>query len=139
MAHRLITQVVITGARVFGRAFAEAYRQANASKAYAKTSGSGAGTFGAGSFSSGMSLSEAIKILDIGPTKGAETNLEPALERFKHLFDKNDPNQGGSFYLQSKILRARERIEQEVRDAKDKKAETDEAKKGWKPKVYKDR
>lgn len=31
-AHRIITQVVFTGARVFGRAFAEAYRQASASQ-----------------------------------------------------------------------------------------------------------
>lgn len=36
------------------------------------------------------------------------------MERFKKLFDQNDPNKGGSFYLQSKILRARERIEAEV-------------------------
>jgi len=31
-AHRIITQVVFTGARVFGRAFAEAYKQASASQ-----------------------------------------------------------------------------------------------------------
>lgn len=61
------------------------------------------------------------------------------MERFKKLFDVNDPQKGGSFYLQSKILRARERIEAEMRDS----AETTEAKKeaedGWKPKMYKDK
>ena len=31
-AHRIISQVVVTGARVFGRAFAEAYKQASASQ-----------------------------------------------------------------------------------------------------------
>ena len=45
------------------------------------------------------------------------TEMEPVLERFKRLFDANDPKQGGSFYLQSKIVRARERIELEVREA----------------------
>jgi import inner membrane translocase subunit TIM16 len=61
------------------------------------------------------------------------------MERFKKLFDLNDPKKGGSFYLQSKILRARERIEMEVREAS-RKAEMDaQVKEGWKPKVYKDR
>lgn len=31
-AHRIISQIVFTGARVFGRAFAEAYKQASASQ-----------------------------------------------------------------------------------------------------------
>ena len=31
-AHRILTQVFVTGARVFGRAFAEAYKQASASQ-----------------------------------------------------------------------------------------------------------
>lgn len=65
--------------------------------------------------------------------------MENVLERFKKLFDLNDPKQGGSFYLQSKILRARERIESEVKMAADTAAREAELKEGWKPKVYKDR
>lgn len=61
------------------------------------------------------------------------------MERFKKLFDINDPKQGGSFYLQSKILRARERIEMEVREAERKAAMEKELREGWNPKVYKDR
>jgi len=38
------------------------------------------------------------------------------MERFKQLYDVNEPGKGGSFYLQSKILRAKERIESEVRE-----------------------
>ncbi len=65
--------------------------------------------------------------------------MEHMMERFKVLFDKNDPTKGGSFYLQSKVLRARERIELEVREAAEA-AETEaELKEGWKPKVWKDR
>lgn len=61
------------------------------------------------------------------------------MERFKKLFDINDPEKGGSFYLQSKILRARERIEMELRETERKATMEKELKEGWKPKVYKDR
>lgn len=61
------------------------------------------------------------------------------MERFKRLFDQNDPKKGGSFYLQSKILRARERIELEVRNAADKADREAELNEGWHPKVFKDR
>ncbi len=61
------------------------------------------------------------------------------MERFKRLFDQNDPKKGGSFYLQSKILRARERIELEVRNAAEKADREAELKEGWNPKVFKDR
>lgn len=65
--------------------------------------------------------------------------MEQVTSRFKKLFDLNDPKRGGSFYLQSKILRARERIEAEVRTAEETAEREAELKEGWKPKVYKDR
>merc|ERR1711977_477175 len=105
MAHRIITQVIFTGTRVVGRAFAEAYKQASASSQYAK----------------------------------GQANMEDVMERFKKLFDVNDPQKGGSFYLQSKVLRARERIEAEVRMKEELAGREAELKEGWKPKVFKDR
>ncbi|KAL8715123.1 MAG: hypothetical protein Q9220_001080 [cf. Caloplaca sp. 1 TL-2023] len=143
MAHRIITQAVVTGARVFGRAFAEAYKQASASSKYAQASTSGGGGGGgaaANNFaSSGLTLDEACKILNVRPPQGGKANLEDTLARFKRLFDANEPTKGGSFYLQSKILRARERIELEVREAEQVAEREAEIEKGWKPKVYKDR
>ena len=65
--------------------------------------------------------------------------MEDVMERFKRLFDQNNPEKGGSFYLQSKILRARERIEMEVREAEQAVERDKELKEGWKPKVFKDR
>ena len=65
--------------------------------------------------------------------------MESMMQRFKTLFDKNDPTKGGSFYLQSKVLRARERIEMEVREAAEAVERDAELKEGWKPKVWKDR
>ncbi|KAL1878017.1 hypothetical protein VTK73DRAFT_8241 [Phialemonium thermophilum] len=141
MAYRLITQVVIIGSRVLGRAFTEAYKQAAASSQYARAQAKagGVGTSGRASLQSGMTLDEACKILNVKPPQNGKADLDEVMERFKRLFDANDPQKGGSFYLQSKILRARERIEAEVRPTLEKAAQEAEVKEGWKPKVYKDR
>ncbi|KAJ9302243.1 hypothetical protein DTO271G3_1109 [Paecilomyces variotii] len=138
MAHRILSQVVITGTRVLGKAFVEAYKQASASSKYAAQAGKG--TTGGNTYkSSGLTLDEACKILNVKPPQAGEANLEAVTERFKKLFDLNDPQKGGSFYLQSKILRARERIEMEIREAERKAKMDKEIREGWKPQVYKDR
>jgi mitochondrial import inner membrane translocase subunit TIM16 len=105
-----------------------------------------------------MTLDEACKILNVkppstnasraargggqaGPGGGGggksvpEAEMEEVYSRFKRLFDANDPQKGGSFYLQSKILRARERIEAEVAPARQRAEQEAEGM----PKVYKDR
>ncbi|KAH7380987.1 Pam16-domain-containing protein [Cadophora sp. MPI-SDFR-AT-0126] len=139
-AHRIITQVIFTGTRVVGRAFAEAYKQASASSQYAKAQAKAGNPGGSGSFSSnGLTLEEACKILNVKPPQNGQTNMEDVMERFKKLFDVNDPKKGGSFYLQSKVLRARERIEAEVRMKEELAGREAELKEGWKPKVFKDR
>lgn len=143
-AYRLITQVVVIGTRVLGRAFSEAYKQAAASSQYQRAqakagNGGGLSSGGRASLSSGMTLDEACKILNVKPPQGGKADMDEVMERFKRLFDNNDPKKGGSFYLQSKIVRARERIEAEVRPAMEKAAQEAEAKEGWNPKLYKDR
>ena len=125
---------------MFGRAFAEAYKQASAGSKYAvqaqKGNMSAANTYA----SSGLTLDEACRILNVKPPHGGgQADLKQITDRFKRLFDMNDPQKGGSFYLQSKILRARQRIEMEVREAERKAAAEKEVKDGWRPKVYKDR
>lgn len=96
-AHRIVSQVVITGARVFGRAFTEAYKQASASSKYASEASKGnmgaATTFA----SSGLTLDEACRILNVKPpqAQGGEAGVEQVMERFKKLFDLNDPQKGG--------------------------------------------
>ncbi|KAK2748890.1 mitochondrial import inner membrane translocase subunit TIM16 [Myotisia sp. PD_48] len=139
MAHRILSQLVITGGRVFGRAFAEAYKQASAASKYQAQTGQNGSSVSNTFASSGLTLDEACKILNVKPPIAGETNLEYTMERFKKLFDLNDPKKGGSFYLQSKILRARERIEMEVREAERKATMEKEVREGWNPKVYKDR
>ncbi len=91
-----------------------------------------------------MTLDEACKILNVKPpgsngaAKPTET-YEEAMERFKRLFDANNPEKGGSFYLQSKVVRARERLEAELKPQIEKAEQEAEVKEGWNPKVYKDR
>ncbi|OQO01402.1 Mitochondrial import inner membrane translocase subunit tim16 [Cryoendolithus antarcticus] len=137
MAHRIISQVVITGARVFGRAFAEAYKQASASQKYAASMRDNPTATNTLS-SSGLTLDEACKILNVSPPRGGQANLESVHEHFKRLFDLNDPKKGGSFYLQSKVLRARERIEMEVRERMAEAEKQAELREGWKPKLFRE-
>lgn len=130
---------MITGSRVLGRAFAEAYKQASASQKYAATATKDNPSASHNFASSGLTLDEACKILNVKPPMGGVTNMDSVMERFKRLYDLNNPEKGGSFYLQSKILRARERIEMEVREAARNKARDQEIKEGWRPKVYQSR
>ncbi|KAK0938373.1 mitochondrial import inner membrane translocase subunit TIM16 [Friedmanniomyces endolithicus] len=131
-----IHHVVFTGARVFGRAFAEAYKQASASQKYAAANSSNPTASNTLS-SAGLTLDEACRILNVSPPRGGQGNLDIVHERFKRLFDLNDPKKGGSFYLQSKVLRARERIEMEVREAREAADREAELKEDWRPRMYK--
>lgn len=58
----------------------------------------------------GLSLEEAKQILNVD-------TLDPELvqKNYDHLFNVNDKTKGGSFYLQSKVYRAKERIDQELK------------------------
>ena len=131
--------MVLVGSRVLGRAAVEAWRQASARSQYAQQAAEAGGSAANNYASSGLTLDEACKILNVKPPSGGKANLDDVMERFKRLFDQNDPQKGGSFYLQSKILRARERIELEVRKAAEKAEQEAEIKEGWNPKVFKDR
>lgn len=86
-----------------------------------------------------MTLDEACKILNVKPPMGGKANLDTVHERYKKLFDLNDPKKGGSFYLQSKIVRAKDRIEMEIREAARRETREKELKEGWKPNVYQKR
>lgn len=110
MAHRAFIQVVITGASVFGKAFAEAYRQAAAQSV--KQGANAARARSASAEYGGITLDESSKILNIENDK--DMTPEKINERFKYLFDVNDAEKGGSFYLQSKIYRAAERLKWEL-------------------------
>lgn len=88
--------------------------------------------------SAGLTLDEACRILNVPPPKQGQADLTRVHDNFKRLFDINDPKKGGSFYLQSKILRARERLELEVREAQEAAEREEELRRGWQPRIYRD-
>ncbi|ODQ64331.1 protein transporter [Nadsonia fulvescens var. elongata DSM 6958] len=108
MAHRLIVNLVITGSQAFGRAFSEAYKQASTASASAAAANATKQKTG------GLTLEEACKILDVESSK---LTLDKAQNNYEHLFNVNSKEKSGSFYLQSKVYRALERIKLDLEPA----------------------
>lgn len=110
MAARVIAQVILQFTAVASRAFVSAYQQA-LHNAKAGGSGATAATMGKVINKSKMQIDEALKVLNI--ENSALTG--PLLEsQYKKFFESNDPKKGGSFYLQSKVFRAKEALDTEL-------------------------
>lgn len=106
MAHRLLVNVIFTGASVFGRAFTEAYKQAaKASASAAATGATKAKSVG------GIPAEEALKILDIDRN---ELTMEEIDKKYEYLFDVNSKEKGNSFYMQSKVYYAMDSLKKEI-------------------------
>lgn len=100
MVIKVLGQVIVLGTKIIVGSIRETFRQAvaNAARNTAQTVPKTPST---------MPLDEAYKILNV--TK--EVKPADMQEIFEKMFKANDRQAGGSFYLQSKIVRARERIE----------------------------
>lgn len=103
MASKLIANLIILGSGIVVRAFAQAYRQAivNASK----TGVAQEAVKETGRMARAMSLQEARQILGVAES----TSWEEVLQKYDRMFQSNE--RVGSFYLQSKVQRAKERLE----------------------------
>ena len=133
MARHLI-KIVIAGAEVVGRAFSRALRQElaasqEAAKRRSQTTGSSADSSVTEDLKQGITLDEAIKILNVD----SKLSPEDIQKNYQHLFQVNDKKNGGSFYLQSKVFRAKERIDQELRDSSSGSQESASSQKDSKP------
>ncbi|XP_062874511.1 mitochondrial import inner membrane translocase subunit tim16 [Trichomycterus rosablanca] len=107
---KYLAQIVVMGVQVVGRAFARALRQEfAASQAAASARGRAGQQSAATSSFTGMSLQEAQQILNI-----STLNPEEIQKNYENLFKVNEKSQGGSFYLQSKVVRAKERLDEEL-------------------------
>ncbi|CAF0819716.1 unnamed protein product [Rotaria sordida] len=112
MAKQLI-QIAILGSQVIARAFTRALRQELQYAKTAQQSGKTSAKTVQADRVTGMSLQEAKQILNISD---ADINdIEKINKHYEHLFNLNDKTKGGSFYLQSKIYRAKERFDQELK------------------------
>ncbi|XP_050377475.1 mitochondrial import inner membrane translocase subunit PAM16 like 2 [Argentina anserina] len=103
MATKLLANLLVVGSGVLARAFVQAYRQAltNASKSGVAQEAAQ----GIRRASKTMAEGEARQVL--GVTEHA--SWEEIVQRYDNMFERNAKS--GSFYLQSKVHRAKECLE----------------------------
>ncbi|KAK2833453.1 hypothetical protein Q5P01_017342 [Channa striata] len=107
---KYLAQIIVMGAQVVGRAFARALQQEYAASQAAARARSRTGQQSAAASSiTGMTLQEAQQILNVSTLSPEEIQ-----KSYEHLFKVNDKSVGGSFYLQSKVVRAKERLDEEL-------------------------
>lgn len=112
MANNLI-KVIVAGMQVVGRAFTRALQKEFAASQHAaqKAGGGEKGTNSAAMTGfHGISLDEAKKILNVEDVNDNES----VKAAYEYLMKVNEKSEGGSFYLQSKVFRAKERIDAEL-------------------------
>ncbi|KAF7026240.1 hypothetical protein CFC21_044656 [Triticum aestivum] len=111
MAGRLLGQLLVMGGAVVGRAVVQAYRQAivNAQR----TGAAQEAVNGIRRASKAMTEQEARQILGISE----KTSWEEIVKKYDTMFEKNAKS--GSFYLQSKVHRAKECLESIYHDKPD--------------------
>lgn len=111
---KYLAQIIVLGTQVIGKAFARALRQEiAASQEAAKRAGGGkkGSQHVAANSRAGLTLDEAMRILNLeklDDKKAIENN-------YKHLMESNDKTKSSSFYLQSKVFRAKERVDEELK------------------------
>ncbi|KAF8744951.1 hypothetical protein AX14_012774 [Amanita brunnescens Koide BX004] len=132
---KLLVQILVTGTRIVGKAFYEAGKQAVKNAKHRPAGAAGGDISGVENAKTGsitdtltrehrMTLDEAQLILNVKRNDG----LEQTLKNYEHLFKANSPppfdksSQSRStstpvysHYLQSKVVRAKERIEAEMK------------------------
>ncbi|GMR41598.1 hypothetical protein PMAYCL1PPCAC_11793, partial [Pristionchus mayeri] len=118
MVWRNVAKMALAAGEAFGKALTKAVREEmratqQAAERQAATSGASREETRQNANANarlGISLEESLKILDVKEPLN-EKNVN---ERYDFLFKLNDKDSNGSFYLQSKIYRAKERIDEEL-------------------------
>ncbi|BFF89715.1 mitochondrial import inner membrane translocase subunit Tim16 [Drosophila madeirensis] len=111
---KYLAQIIVLGAQAVGRAFTKALRQEiAASQEAARRAGGGkqGDKTAESNLRTGMTVEEAKQILNVDDLK----NVDCIVKNYEHLFSVNERGKGGSFYLQSKVFRAKERLDQELK------------------------
>lgn len=123
---KFLAQIIIAGTQILGKAFARAIKQEyEASQEAARRLGNTkTRAERIANTKVGLSLDEAMQILNISKLDKNEIQ-----ERFDRLFNANDKSKGGSFYIQSKIVRAKERLDLELESLEKTKRKEDSSEK----------
>mmetsp|Transcript_4005 Transcript_4005/g.6802 ORF Transcript_4005/g.6802 Transcript_4005/m.6802 type:complete len:124 (-) Transcript_4005:305-676(-) len=109
MAAKIIAQLVIQGFSILTRATFTAYQQA-----LKNAKNGGAASTATAVIRRKMDVGEAYQVLNLERSVVDKAEIEEVYQKF---FKANDPKDGGSFYLQSKIFRAKEAILRDALDA----------------------
>jgi import inner membrane translocase subunit TIM16 len=107
---KILAQLILAGSQIIGRALTRAIRQELEA---AQRAASQRKQNVPPPIQTDMTLDEAMKILNV-----SELDPEQIEKNYKHLFEANDRKNGGSFYLQSKVFRAKERLDLEFTESK---------------------
>jgi import inner membrane translocase subunit TIM16 len=105
---RVLAQAVMVGVQVLTKAFMQAYQQAQAGGGAAGAANAVRSAVGA----SRMPLDVARGVLNLEKGSYGRAEVESMFEKY---FAANDPDAGGSFYIQSKVANAREALLDEVK------------------------
>jgi len=113
---RIIAQGVVAGIAVLARALPAAYaaalqnaRKSGADKAAEEAARKGASFLG----KARMSKDEALMVLNLTEQ---EATVEAIQKQYERYFEANKVEKGGSFYLQSKVFRAKELLDDYVKE-----------------------
>ncbi|KAF2077020.1 hypothetical protein CYY_001652 [Polysphondylium violaceum] len=113
MAAKILVKLLFTSGSMLARSVSMAYRQAILRAEGGFTAGSAEVFAGA---TSKMSPMEAKKIL--GLDNADKITIEDILKKHDDLITLNDPKDGGSEYLQSKVLGAKICLETALKEGK---------------------
>ncbi|XP_043659954.1 mitochondrial import inner membrane translocase subunit tim16-B [Drosophila teissieri] len=111
---RYLAQIIILGAQLVGRALVKTMRQElQAFEDAARIQESlraNEPSSGRSVLAKDMTLAEAQQILNVSDL----SDRQAIDSHYQHLFGANEKANGGTFYIQSKVFRAKERIDQEL-------------------------
>jgi len=109
---KILAQGVLMGVTILARAIPAAY---GAALQNAKKGGVDAAKAGEGFMSRNkMAVDEALMVLNI--EKNEAVTAELVQQQYDKYFEANAVEKGGSFYLQSKIYRAKEQLDEFVKE-----------------------
>ena len=108
---RVVAQIFVAGVGVVSRAFVQAYAQAVHNAKNGATTASAA----AATLKPKMTQSQALEILNI-TQKDLNAGPQVMKKQYDKYFAANDVKNGGSFYLQSKVYRAKELLDQHFKE-----------------------
>mmetsp|Transcript_18295 Transcript_18295/g.38379 ORF Transcript_18295/g.38379 Transcript_18295/m.38379 type:complete len:138 (-) Transcript_18295:581-994(-) len=113
---RVIAQGVLLGVSILARALPAAYgaalanaRKSGADKAASEAAKKGASFLG----KARISKDEALQVLNLSE---GEATVEAIQKQYERYFEANSVEKGGSFYLQSKVYRAKELLDEYVKE-----------------------